>query len=45
LGAILRHHPHFRTGCLPALRLRLRELDQPGGPQLRAAVWIVTARV
>ena len=45
LGAILRQHPHFRTDVLPALQLRLRELDQPGGPQLRAAVWIVVARV
>ena len=45
LGAILREHPHLRPGTIPALEHALAERDGPTGPALRAATWIVTARV
>lgn len=44
LGKILRDHPEFRSHAVPALERALRPLDGPGGPGLRAATWVVTAR-
>ena len=44
LGAILREHPHLAREAVPALEEALRAIDGPGGPRLRAATWIVTAR-
>lgn len=44
LGAILRVQPQLREQAVPALTAALRPLDGPDGPQLRAAIWVVTAR-
>ncbi|HEY8614791.1 class I SAM-dependent methyltransferase [Phenylobacterium sp.] len=44
LGAILREHPEFADKAASALEQALRALDGPGGPHLRAATWVVTAR-
>lgn len=44
LGKILRDHPDLRREAIPALRRALETLDGPGGPALRAATWVVTAR-
>lgn len=44
LGKILRDHPELRRDAVPALERALRPLDGPGGPPLRAATWIVSAR-
>ena len=44
LGAILRDHPHLTRKAVLALKDALRERDGPNGPELRAGVWIVTAK-
>ncbi len=44
LGAILRDHPHLTRKAVLALEDALRERDGPNGPELRAGVWIVTAK-
>lgn len=44
LGALLRQHPEFRAPAVSLLSKALRKLDEPRGPRLRAAVWIVSAR-
>lgn len=44
LGAILRAHPELRTDAVAALTSALGQLDGPGGPGLRAATWVVSAR-
>ena len=44
LGAILRDHPHLTLKAVLALEDALRERDGPNGPELRAGVWIVTAK-
>lgn len=43
-GAILRDRPHLMRKAALALEDALRERDGPYGPELRAGVWIVTAR-
>jgi len=43
LGALLRDHPELGRDAVPALERALANLDGPGGPALRAAIWIVTA--
>ena len=45
LGAILRHNPDLRPRALAALEQALAERDGPAGPELRAAVWIVAAKM
>ena len=45
LGAILREHPHLGGDAIAGLRDALAERDGPVGPELRAATWIVSARV
>ena len=44
LGAILRDRPHLMRKAVLALEDALRERDGPNGPELRAGVWIVTAK-
>jgi len=44
LGAILRENPDLREPVRPRVRAALAAHDGPAGPQLHAAVWIVTAR-
>jgi len=44
VGAILRDRPHLMRKAALALEDALRERDGPNGPELRAGVWIVTAR-
>jgi SAM-dependent methyltransferase len=44
LGALLRQHPEYRTPAVSLLSQALGNLDGPRGPQLRAAIWIVSAR-
>ena len=43
LGKILRDHPELRQDAVPALERALRPLDDPGGPALLAATWVVIA--
>lgn len=43
LGRLLREHPELRREAVPALQRALGALDGPGGPALRAAIWIVVA--
>ena len=45
LGAILREHPDLRARAVAALRAALAQRDTPSGPCLRAATWVVSARV
>lgn len=45
LGALLRQHPELGRDAIPALERALAALDGPDGPALRAAIWIVTARI
>ena len=44
LGAILRDHPHLMRKAVLTREDALRERDGPNGPELRAGVWIVTAK-
>ena len=44
VGAILRERPDLKPEAVRALEQALRAIDGPGGPRLRAATWIVTAR-
>jgi SAM-dependent methyltransferase len=44
LGGVLRENPHLREAALPLVRKALAAHDGPEGVQLKAAVWIVTAR-
>jgi ubiquinone/menaquinone biosynthesis C-methylase UbiE len=43
LGRILRDHPDYRRGAVPALERAFQPLDGPDGPRLNAATWLVTA--
>lgn len=45
LGKILRENPELRDKTLPAVRSALAEHAGPDGVRLRAAIWVVTARV
>lgn len=45
LGAILREHPDLGPIATAALQRALAKRDGPKGPELRAATWIVSARV
>ena len=44
LGAILRENPDLQEPVRPRVRAALAAHNGPAGPQLDAAVWIVTAR-
>jgi SAM-dependent methyltransferase len=44
LGAILREHPSLCPKAMEALERALAKRDRPGGPQLSAAIWVVSAR-
>jgi SAM-dependent methyltransferase len=45
LGKILRENPELRATALPVVRSALSAYDTPDGVRLKAATWVVTARI